>query len=102
MKEHGVKAVNYGVVGGKDAAEWRQIFEFGKKMGLYGITTEQVDKLDIIEPLVKEFDIRVGIHDHPRKQNDPNYRVWDPYYIQHHWELPILQDIPTAGHQPQA
>jgi sugar phosphate isomerase/epimerase len=81
LKEHGIKAVNYGVVGGKDEAEWRQIFEFAKKLGLYGITTEDVAKLDIVEPLVKEFDIRVGIHDHPRRQNDPNYRVWDPYYI---------------------
>jgi sugar phosphate isomerase/epimerase len=81
LKEHGIKAVNYGVVGGKDEAEWRQIFEFAKKLGLYGITTEDVAKLDIIEPLVKEFDIRVGIHDHPRRQNDPSYRVWDPYYI---------------------
>ena len=81
LKEHGLKAVNYGVVGGKDAAEWRKIFEFAKKMGLYGITTEDVLKFDIIEPLVKEFDIRVGIHDHPRQQNNPNYRVWDPYYI---------------------
>jgi sugar phosphate isomerase/epimerase len=81
LKEHGIKAVNYGVVGGKDAAEWRKIFEFGKKLGLYGITTEDATKLDMIEPLVKEFDIKVGIHDHPRRQNDPNYRVWDPYYI---------------------
>ena len=81
LKERGLKAVNYGVVGGKDAAEWRKIFEFAKKMGLYGITTEDVLKFDIIEPLVKEFDIRVGIHDHPRQQNNPNYRVWDPYYI---------------------
>ena len=81
LKEHGVKAVNYGVVGGKDEAEWRKIFEFGKKLGLYGITTEDILKLDIIEPLVKEFDIKVGIHDHPRQQNNPNYRVWDPYYI---------------------
>jgi len=81
LKQHGIKAVNYGVVGGKDEAEWRKIFEFGKKLGLYGITTEQTDKLDMIEPLVKEFDIRVGIHDHPRKPNDPNYKVWDPHYI---------------------
>ncbi len=81
LKEHGVKAVNYGVVGGKDATEWRKIFEFGKKIGLYGITTEDATKLDIIEPLVKEFDIRVGIHDHPRQPNNPNYKVWDPYYI---------------------
>ena len=40
-----------------------------------------MDKLDIIEPLVKEHDIRVGIHDHPRQVKNPNYRVWDPHYI---------------------
>ncbi len=81
LKEHGIKAVNYGVVGGKDEAEWRMIFEFGKKLGLYAITTEDATKLDIIEPLVKEFDIRLAIHDHPRKPNDPSYKVWDPHYI---------------------
>ncbi|HWN93426.1 MAG TPA: TIM barrel protein [Methylomirabilota bacterium] len=81
LKEHGIKAVNYGVVGGRDAAEWRKIFEFGKKLGLYGITTEDATKLDIIEPLVKEFDVRLGIHDHPRRKNNPNYKVWDPLYI---------------------
>ena len=81
LKEHGIKAVNYGVVGGKDEAEWRKIFEFGKKLGLYGITTEDVLKLDIIEPLVKEFDIKLGIHDHPRQPNKPDYKVWDPHYI---------------------
>ena len=81
LKQHGIKAVNYGVIGGKDEAEWRRIFEFARKLGLYGITTEDTDKLDIIEPLVKEFDIRVGIHDHPRQPNNPNYKVWDPYYI---------------------
>jgi sugar phosphate isomerase/epimerase len=81
LKEHGIKAVNYGVVGGRDEAEWRRIFEFAKRLKLYGITTEDDKKLDIIEPLVKEFDIRVGIHDHPRRPNDPNYKVWDPHYI---------------------
>jgi sugar phosphate isomerase/epimerase len=81
LKEHGIKAVNYGVVRGKDASEWEEIFTFAKKLGLYGITTEDTDKLDIIEPLVKDFDIRVGIHDHPRRPNDPKYQVWDPHYI---------------------
>lgn len=81
LKEHGVKAVNYGVVGGKDADEWRKIFEFAKKMGLYAITTEDATKLDIIEPLVKEFDICLAIHDHPRRPNNPDYKVWDPHYI---------------------
>jgi len=81
LKQHGIKAVNYGVVGGKDAAEWRKIFEFGKKLGLYAITTEDATKLDIIEPLVKEFDICLAIHDHPRQPRNANYKVWDPYYI---------------------
>ena len=81
LAEHGIKAVNYGVVGGKDEAEWRKIFEFAKRLKLYGVTTEDVAKLDIIETLVKEFDVRVGIHDHPRQIKNPNYRVWDPHYI---------------------
>lgn len=81
LQQHGIKAVNYGVVSGKDEAEWRKIFEFGKKLGLYGITTEDATKLDIIEPLVKEFDICLAIHNHPRRVDDPEYRVWDPHYI---------------------
>jgi sugar phosphate isomerase/epimerase len=40
LSKHGVRAVNYGVVGAKDEAEWRKIFEFAKKLGLYAITTE--------------------------------------------------------------
>ncbi len=81
LAKHGVRAVNYGVVGAEDAAEWRQIFEFAKKLELYAVTTERVNQLDLIEPLVKEFDIRVAIHNHPRKPNDANYKVWDPAYV---------------------
>jgi sugar phosphate isomerase/epimerase len=81
LKEQGLTPVNYGVVSGKDAAEWRKIFEFARGLELYAITTEDVDKLDIIEPLVKEFDIKVAIHNHPRKMDNPDYRVWDPHYI---------------------
>src|SRR5438034_428045 len=49
LNQHGIKAVNYGVVGGADAAEWRQIFEFAKRLKLYAVTTEDVSKLDLIE-----------------------------------------------------
>src|SRR5436190_14553127 len=67
-----IKAVNYGVVGiPKDEAQARKIFEFAKKLGLYGITTESVESIDTIEKLVKEYDIRVGFHDHPKRANDP-------------------------------
>jgi sugar phosphate isomerase/epimerase len=81
LAKAGIIAVNYGVVGGRDEAEWRKIFEFAKKLDLYGVTTESVDQLDIIEKLVKEFDIHVGIHEHERRDGDPSYKVWDPKYV---------------------
>lgn len=81
LAKHGIRAVNYGVVGGRDAAEWRKIFEFAKKLDLYAITTEDVPHLDDIEKLVKEFDIRVGYHEHGKRPNDASYKVWDPNYI---------------------
>ncbi len=78
----GITPVNYGVVEiPKDEAEARKIFEFAKALGLYAITTESVDALDTIEKLVKEYDIRVGFHDHPKRANNPNYRMWDPNYV---------------------
>src|SRR5205809_6868473 len=79
---HHIKAVNYGVVGiPKDEAGARKIFEFARKLGLYGITTESVESIDTIEKLVKEYNIRVGFHDHPRRADNPNYRMWDPNYV---------------------
>ncbi len=81
LAKYGVRAVNYGVVGGKDEAEWRKIFEFAKKLGLYAVTTEDIPHLDVIERLVKEFDIRVAIHNHPKRPGKPDYKVWDPAYV---------------------
>lgn len=81
LKKHGIKAVNYGVVSGKDKSDWEKIFKFADRLKLYAVTTEDATKLDIIEPLVKQYDIRVGIHNHPRRPDNPNYKVWDPHYI---------------------
>ena len=81
LAQHHVKAVNYGVVGGSGEAEWRQIFEFGKKLGVYAITTEDVKNIDIIEKLVKEFDISVGYHEHAKRPLDRGYQLWDPNFI---------------------
>ena len=87
-KKYDVLAVNYGVVtpSGSTAderkGEWRQIFEFAKKMNLYGVTSEpRAEDMDTIEQLVKEFDIHFSIHDHPKRSNDPSYRFWDPNYV---------------------
>ena len=93
LAQHKVRAVNYGVVTiPKDEAGARKIFEFAKTMGFYGITTESVDNLDLIEKFVKEFDIRVGIHQHAKRFKkerdaqgnqvlDPSYKVWDPNFV---------------------
>ena len=82
LKERGIRAVNYGVVDiPNDEAGARKIFEFAKTFDLYGITTESVGSIDTIEKLVKEYDIRVGFHDHPRQPDNPNYKNWDPNYI---------------------
>src|SRR3954452_22440784 len=65
LAQHKIKAVNYGVVAiPNDEAGARKIFEFAKKLGLRAVTTESVDSIDVIEKMVKEFDIMVGFHDH--------------------------------------
>ena len=82
LAKHGVRAVNYGVVGiPKDEAGARKVFEFAKKMGLYGVTTESIDALDIAEKLAKEYDIRVGIHEHAKNPNKPDYKIWNPEFV---------------------
>jgi sugar phosphate isomerase/epimerase len=82
LKEHGVMPVNFGVVGlSRDEAGSRPVFEFAKKMGIRAVTTESDDAIDTIEKLVKEYDIKVAFHNHPRQPNNPNYKVWDPNYI---------------------
>jgi sugar phosphate isomerase/epimerase len=82
LAKHNIKATAFGVVGvSRNEADARKLFEFAKELGITCINTESTDAIDTIEKLVKEFDIRVGIHNHPRRDNDPNYKVWDPNYI---------------------
>jgi sugar phosphate isomerase/epimerase len=82
LNKYHIKAVNYGVVGiPTDEAGARKIFEFAKALGLRAVTTESVDAIDTIEKLVKEYDVMVGFHDHPKQPNNPNYKMWDPNYI---------------------
>lgn len=49
----------------KDAAENRKVFEFAKKLGTPCITADpDLDSFDSLNELVKEFDIRIAIHNH--------------------------------------
>lgn len=82
LAKHGVRAVNYGVVGvPADEAGARKILEFARKLGLWAISTESVEALPVLNKLVAEYDVRVGIHNHPRQPNNPNYKVWDPAFV---------------------
>ena len=82
LKKHGITPVAYGVVGlSKDEAASRKVFEFAKYFGIRVINTESVDAIDTFEKLVKEYDIKVGFHDHPKREKNPEYRMWDPNYI---------------------
>jgi sugar phosphate isomerase/epimerase len=83
LKKHDILAVNYGVVGlPNNEAECRKVFQFAKTMGMRAVTSEpQPAAMDVIEKMVKEFDIAMAIHNHPKRPNDPNYKFWDPDYI---------------------
>ena len=82
LKQHNITAIAYGVVGlSKDEAASRKVFEFAKFLGIRVINTESVDAIDTFEKLVKEYDIKVGFHDHPKRPDHPEYRMWDPNYI---------------------
>jgi sugar phosphate isomerase/epimerase len=83
LADAGVHAAAYGVIRfDMDQAASRRIFEFAKDMGIGVIVTEPaVEALDHLEALAKEYNIKVAIHNHPKKENDESYRYWDPQYV---------------------
>jgi sugar phosphate isomerase/epimerase len=82
-KQHGLLIVSFGVVGiPKDEDGARKVFDFAKKLGVRAITIEpSPDQIDLIEKLIKEYNIAAGIHCHPRRVNKPDYKLWDPNYV---------------------
>ena len=83
LAETGVMIVNYGVVKFKnDEAECRKVFDFAKAMGIPIIAAEPAgDSFDLLEKLVKEYDIKIAIHNHPKRADNPDYKYWDPNYV---------------------
>src|SRR6185436_19352921 len=82
LKEKGITPIAYGVVTlSRNEVDSRKVFDFAKSFGIRVINTEAVDAIDVFEKLVKEYDIKVGFHDHPKQPGNPAYKVWDPNYI---------------------
>ena len=69
LAEHGLTAYSFGVnPGGLDKEANRKLFEFAKLMGMKVIMIEPQDLAawDNLEQLVKEYDIKLAIHNHGR------------------------------------
>lgn len=88
LKATGVRAVNayfnnapFQDKAGAEAGV-RKLFEFARKLGLRGLTGEPApDQLDLVERMVKEYDIQLCFHNHPHNPNKPGYLNWDPKYL---------------------
>ena len=73
-KKHSIAVVNFGVVDiPNNEAAARKFFEFGKALGVYGITTESLGALDLLEKLSQEYDMKVCFHNHPKPTP-----LWNP------------------------
>lgn len=83
LQRFGLIAVNFGVTDiPKDEAGARKVFEFARKLGARAITVEpSMEQMDLIEKLAQEYDLRVGIHNHPKRASEPDYKLWDPAYV---------------------
>jgi sugar phosphate isomerase/epimerase len=82
LAKFGLRATAFGVTGvPQDEEGAKKLFTFAKELGITCINTESTESVDTIEKMVKQFDIRVGFHNHPKRADDPNYKVWDPNYI---------------------
>jgi len=67
LQEAGVSIVAYGVVGFNNTEpEIRKVFDFARKMGFGIVVTEpKVENAALLEKLVREYDLRIAIHNHP-------------------------------------
>jgi sugar phosphate isomerase/epimerase len=74
LDQAGVKLTAYGVVTGGSEAEWKQIFDFAKDMGITVITSEpDPAQMDLVASLCDQYAINLAIHNHPQPS-----RYWNP------------------------
>ena len=80
LADTGISLQCYGVVVPKDDAEWKQIFEFARLMGIETITSEprRAEDFDLLDKLTREYEINIAIHNHPKRPGNPGYIYWNP------------------------
>ncbi len=75
LHELGIQIISYGVVNlPGDEAECRKVFDFARDFGIDCINAEPNENdLDMIETLCREYQVKLGIHDHPKPSH-----YWNP------------------------
>ncbi len=69
-----ITLTTFGVVNAKTEAEWGQLFEFAKAMGITNINTEpDPAQLSYIIPMAEKYKIKIALHNHPKPS-----RYWHP------------------------
>ncbi|ODS86107.1 MAG: endonuclease [Cytophagaceae bacterium SCN 52-12] len=78
FKKYGITATAFGVVNAKDEAEWTQLFEFVKDLGIKVVNTEPApEQFSYLIPLAEKNKVRLGLHNHPKPS-----RYWHPDTVQ--------------------
>lgn len=78
-KERDVKIISTGVWTA-EREEWDKIFSFAKEIGVEFISAEpNREDWDVIEELVKKYNIKLAVHNHP---NEKSY--WNPAILLEH------------------
>ncbi|MBK8946240.1 MAG: DUF1080 domain-containing protein [Ignavibacteriae bacterium] len=75
LTEYGITLRAFGVTNFENnESEARKTFDFAKKMGIQVIMLEpNYDDYSVIDKMVKEYNIKVGIHNHPQPS-----KYWNP------------------------
>ena len=74
LKKKGIQMLSYGVITPRSEAEWRQLFDFVKGMGLKQFVSEPDPKfIPLVSQLADQYQVNVAFHNHPRPS-----RYWSP------------------------
>jgi sugar phosphate isomerase/epimerase len=85
LKETGIAAIAIWVDPfPKDEANLRKLFAWAKELGIETITTEPDPDnkvaMELTSRLCKEYNLKIAVHNHPKKSNNDSYKFWDPAF----------------------
>lgn len=77
-KKYDITLISYGVCGPKDEKGIKSVCEFAKALGLQFVSTECTpDLFPLWEKYCDQYNIKMCIHNHARRDKNPDYKFWD-------------------------